>query len=190
MRNNRFCLVLFFAFCFSLLISNFACTQSVLIPFGSQWKYLDDGSDQGQAWRNFSFDDSNWKSGKAPLGYKNSKVVTTVNYGPDPDSKFITTYFRKKFRLNNPSGYLGFTLKLKYDDGGVVFVNGKEVVRINMRDGEILYKTRADGGSGEDKFFVAVDNFRDGDNVIAVEIHQSSPRSSDIIFDFDLPATK
>ena len=39
----------------------------------STWKYLDDGSNQGTAWRAPDFDDSNWKSGIAPLGYSASE---------------------------------------------------------------------------------------------------------------------
>lgn len=65
-----------------------------LVPAGSVWKYLDNGTDQGTAWRGTGFDDSAWASGPAPLGY-GDPVSTTVNYGPDPNNKYITTYFRK-----------------------------------------------------------------------------------------------
>src|SRR5439155_913020 len=42
---------------------------TTLIPVGSTWRYLDNGSNQGTAWRSVSFDDSAWKSGAAQLGY-------------------------------------------------------------------------------------------------------------------------
>ena len=38
----------------------------VAIPFGDSWSYLDDGSDQGEAWRAPDFDDASWASGAAP----------------------------------------------------------------------------------------------------------------------------
>ena len=42
----------------------------VFIPAGSVWKYLDDGSDQGTAWKEASFPaESAWASGHAQLGY-------------------------------------------------------------------------------------------------------------------------
>ena len=43
--------------------------STTLIPFGSTWKYLDDGSDLGTAWREPGFDDSSWSEGPAQLGY-------------------------------------------------------------------------------------------------------------------------
>jgi hypothetical protein len=43
--------------------------DTTLVPTGSVWKYLDNGSDQGTAWRAASFNDSTWRSGPAQLGY-------------------------------------------------------------------------------------------------------------------------
>ena len=36
---------------------------------GETWKYLDNGSDQGTAWRNVTYDDSAWANGPSQLGY-------------------------------------------------------------------------------------------------------------------------
>ncbi|MCX7008537.1 MAG: hypothetical protein NTY53_15015, partial [Kiritimatiellaeota bacterium] len=46
------------------------CARSI-IEAGSatRWTYLDDGQEPAAAWRGVDFDDANWKSGKAPLGY-------------------------------------------------------------------------------------------------------------------------
>ena len=35
------------------------------LPAGSNWRYLDDGSDQGSAWQASGFDDSSWSTGSA-----------------------------------------------------------------------------------------------------------------------------
>jgi hypothetical protein len=86
----------------------------------------------------------------------------------------------------NPQQYLGFIIKLRYDDGGVVYLNGNEIFRANMREGEVYFRTLARGGSGEDEIFISKENFRNDENIIAVAIHQSSPFSSDIEFDFEL----
>jgi hypothetical protein len=40
-----------------------------LVAAGSTWRYLDNGSDQGTAWRQSAFNDSAWSSGLAELGY-------------------------------------------------------------------------------------------------------------------------
>src|SRR5436309_15912870 len=59
------------------------CAQGILVPRGSVWKYLDNGSDQGAAWQGTNFNDSAWASGPARLGYGGDGEVTAVNYGPD-----------------------------------------------------------------------------------------------------------
>src|SRR6185436_13015468 len=69
-----------------------------VIPFGSVWKYKDDGSNQGTAWRQKSFNDSTWLSAPAEFGYGDDDEVTIVNGGP-ATNHYITTYFRKSFDL-------------------------------------------------------------------------------------------
>ena len=191
MRNTKFypysMIFLFFIF----FIVYPVLGQTVLVPFGSMWKYLDDGSDQGTAWRESGFDDGAWKSGRAKLGYGDDGEVTVVSYGPDRLKKYITTYFRHEFAAVDPAQYIGFILKVRYDDGAVVYLNGTEIMRANMPDEEIRYDTYAFGGSGEDECFLDKYLIRAGINVFAVEVHQSSPRSSDICFDLELAvATK
>jgi len=95
-------------------------------------KYLDNGTDQGTAWQASSFDDSTWASGNAEFGYGDGGEATVVSYGPSPDNKYITTYFRKAFQVTNLSAYFKFTFDLIRDDGAAVYVNGTEVYRNNM----------------------------------------------------------
>ena len=40
-----------------------------LIEQESLWKYMDDGSDQGSNWKEINFNDGDWSSGYAELGY-------------------------------------------------------------------------------------------------------------------------
>ncbi|HTD67667.1 MAG TPA: Ig-like domain-containing protein, partial [Candidatus Limnocylindria bacterium] len=65
------------------------------------WKYRDDGSDQGTAWRLPAFDDTAWASGPAELGYGDGDEATVVSFGPDPNNKFVTTYFRCAFMITD-----------------------------------------------------------------------------------------
>jgi len=164
-------------------------------PLGSEWRYLDDGSDQGALWRDPLFDDSPWSSGPAPLGYGEGDEATVVGYGADPSNKYITTYFRKTFQVADPSAYSALRLGLLRDDGGIVYLNGVEVFRDNMPDpddGEVDYLTGASwsvGGGEEDDFFgkgIDPDLLVEGENVLAVEIHQIHGSSSDLGFDLEL----
>ncbi len=73
---------------------------TTLVAAGSTWRYLDNGSNQGTAWRAFGFSDTAWKTGAAPLGYGDT-VETMVSFGPNSSKKYITTYFRQKFTATN-----------------------------------------------------------------------------------------
>jgi hypothetical protein len=170
-------------------------TNVVLVPVGSVWKYLDNGSDQGTAWAQPSFDDSAWLSGPAQLGYGDGDEATQVGFGPDPGFKYVTTYFRHEFTLGDPAPFTGLTVRLLRDDGGVVYLNGVEVFRSNMPGGLIDYLTFAATtipNTDESRFFasgVDHDLLVSGRNVLAVEIHQANRTSSDISFDLELLAT-
>lgn len=155
------------------------------------WKYKDNGSDQSTQWRARNFDDSTWASGPAKLGY-GDPAATTVSFGPSSGNKFITTYFRHHFTIADPAAFHGLGMKLLVDDGCVVYLNGNEVARRNMPDGDVNYKTLATvtvGGTDETTFFnysFSASDLVAGDNVIAVEVHQADPTSSDIGFDLGL----
>lgn len=169
--------------------------SAVLIPQMSFWKYLDDGSDQGVAWRELNFDDSRWKSGRAELGFGDGNEVTVINKTNASGTQIITYYFRKVFIVDDPSIYDSVIVNLRRDDGGVVYINGVEVFRSNMTNAPgvpIRYNDFAGDQTGSETAFYST-NFsatllRAGTNLAAVEIHQNSLTSSDISFELELIA--
>jgi len=166
--------------------------QSVLVPAGAVWKYLDTGADQGTAWRAAAFTDSGWKTGAAELGYGDGDEATLVAYGPNSTSKYTTTYFRHAFTVADPSAYGGLTLRVLRDDGAIVYLNGTEVFRTNMPTSGVAAATFASSvvlDANERTYVTAsVDPARlvAGTNVLAVEIHQSDATSSDLSFNLTL----
>jgi predicted phosphodiesterase len=78
------------------------------------------------------------------------------------------------------------------DDGAVVYLNGAEVVRHNMPAATILYTTTASSNvnSGGESVFhsfnVSPSLLVNGENILAVEIHQVSSKSNDISFNLEL----
>ncbi|NQV51380.1 MAG: CotH kinase family protein [Candidatus Marinimicrobia bacterium] len=164
----------------------------VLVAIESFWKYLDDGSDQGSAWTDPAFIDNSWNSGPAELGYGDGDEATQVGFGPDGSNKYITTYFRKTFTQDFPESIQSLTIRLKRDDGAVVYLNGNEQFRSNMPAGDIFYNSPASSAvssNDESAFFnfnVNPADLRSGENLIAVEIHQVSGSSSDVSFDLEL----
>ncbi|MCH1508377.1 MAG: lamin tail domain-containing protein [Akkermansiaceae bacterium] len=164
------------------------------IAEAANWKYLDDGSAQSTQWRARTYNDAPWASGPAPLGYDNAPA-TEISFGPDSGSKYITSYFRHTFNVADPTIFTGLTLRLLVDDGAVIYLNGEELLRQNMPSGTITSTTRAldsIGGSDEtdfDTYQLPPSHLVAGDNVIAVEVHQSSANSSDLGFDLALEAS-
>ncbi len=167
-----------------------------LVSTGSVWKYNDTGANLGTTWRATNYDDFAWSAGAAMLGYGDANGIfptTTNSYGLDPNNKYITTYYRRAFVVNEePTSYKGLTLNVQRDDGAVVYLNGVEVFRSNMPGGTVNYLTLASSGvSGGDEAAFFSTNLPSsvllaGTNFFAVELHQNTNNSSDIAFDLSL----
>lgn len=161
---------------------------TVFVDSGDDWKYLDDGSNQGTAWRSAAFNDTSWDSGPSQLGYGDGDEATVVSFGGDSRDKHPTTYFRKTFTIADPSIFEDFTLNFTYDDSTVIYLNGTEVARENI-GANPTYDEFANGNgpeNGNATRLLSPSLFLAGSNTFAVEIHQTSATSSDISFDLDL----
>jgi Calcineurin-like phosphoesterase/Purple acid Phosphatase, N-terminal domain len=175
------------------LIGNLPATN--LINHTDTWKYLDNGTDQGTAWRAAAFNDAAWAAGPGELGYGETGQGTTVSFGPSAINKYITTYFRKTFNITGINGYGDFTFSLMRDDGAVVYINGVEVYRSNLPAGTIAYNTLAPIAAADDGNTAQVFNLSkcasylvEGNNTIAVEMHQNDITSSDLTFSLQVVA--
>jgi len=174
-----------------LLVPGGALAQT-FIPLGATWKYLDDGSDAGTAWQARTFADAGWASGPAQLGYGDGDEATVVSFGGNASDKHITTYFRHHFNVADPNAVAGLELRILRDDGAIAFVNGVEVLRSNMPVGAVGFDTVATSpisGPAETElrsYFLDIAVLLPGDNVLAIEVHQSGPTSSDISLDVEL----
>ncbi|MEO5947694.1 MAG: Ig-like domain-containing protein, partial [Chitinophagaceae bacterium] len=162
-----------------------------LVAYGTSWKYLDNGSNQGTAWKTTAFNDATWASGNAELGYGDGDEATVISFGSNSNKKYITTYFRKTFTVTNAASFSLFTLNIKRDDGAVVYINGTEVFRTNMPTGTISYTSKAstdasDDGNTPQTISLPAGTCTEGNNIIAVEIHQFSGNNPDISFDLEL----
>jgi len=162
------------------------------IAKASNWSAFDLGREPAGAWKTLAYNDGGWIHGPAVLGY-GDPVSTLLNYGDDPNNKYITTYFRKRFEVANLAA-LGDSLLLgvRRDDGAVVYINGTEVARSNMPSGSVAYNTFSGSNTGSETaynpFVVSKNVLVQGVNIIAVEVHQSDLGSSDMTFDLELKA--
>ncbi len=145
------------------------------------WYYYDQGSLDNENWTAKTYSDAAWQTGSAPLGYsKNVEIATETS------KNVVTTYFRKYFNLKDAPASASLTYKA--DDGFAVYVNGQEAGRYDLKS-DATYDTYADTYAGD--FFsgeLTIDPalLVKGSNVIAIEVHNSSATSSDIVWDATL----
>jgi UDP-2,3-diacylglucosamine pyrophosphatase LpxH len=162
------------------------------------WSYKGGGTNlDAVAWKIAGYGEPSWLTLRpAPFGFgttptKNTTIPldNTAGGGGTPN-RFPTLYFRKSINIANPAIYSNFQIRAKYDDGIVVWVNGVEVFRKNITAAP-AYATLASVAIGNDiaevyTGIISTSLFVPGNNVVAVEIHQSSLASSDLFFDMEL----
>ncbi len=162
--------------------------STVLSTTGSIWSYRSDGTDLGTAWRQPGYDVSGWASGPSQLGWGGRGEATVVPSGQ------VTQYFVRHVAAPAPGSVDSYALRVKRDDGIAVYVNGTEVLRDDLPAGTLTAGTypttkvtAADGVTWKD-FTLPANAFAQGDNTIAVELHQDSRSDSRAVFDLDLRA--
>lgn len=160
--------------------------DTTLIAANAEWRYgLPEDAAVNADWRD-AFNDSAWRVGPAQLGYGDGDEATLI-----PDRPPIVL-FRKRFNVEAPSAFSKLIFRLLRDDGAVVYLNGREVFRSNMPDGEISMQTMASTAVGvedESRFFsydVSALHLRTGENIVAVQLHQVNVSSSDLSFALEL----
>lgn len=165
-------------------------TTKTIIPEGSYWKYYDQGSLDGQQWYSNGFNDESWGLGNAPLGY-GKEVATTLDYGGNAQNKYPTYYLRTTVPLSSaPTSSAVVILNYIADDGFIIYVNGQEAGRYNMPSGDVTFDmfSTTDAKSNPDRGSLKLDPtlFKSGSNLIAVEVHNFSRGSSDVMWEANI----
>jgi hypothetical protein len=90
----------------------------------ASWKYYDEGLPNGN-WRGTTYNDGDWSSGNAPLGFSAVRPVTTTL--SDGQSAY---YFRKTINIADVDApdYAIALAQVRADDGVVIYINGNEVL--------------------------------------------------------------
>ncbi|UHQ19034.1 tyrosinase family protein [Lysobacter sp. KIS68-7] len=157
-------------------------SQRNLVKAGSTWRVSDQAP---TGWTAPDFDDAGWSEAPAPLGFAPKLEAMT---GVAPGTK--VAYFRQRFDVQDPQLLRDLTLRLRVDDGAIVYLNGREMHRENF-DKQVL-KPRS--GAEELAFFpvrLSPEALRAGTNVLAVEVHQFEDNAQDdLIFDASLAANR
>jgi len=148
------------------------------------WEYFIGASAPDPDWNNMAFP-GGWTTGMGGFGFGDGDDNTTI-----PTSA-RSVYYRKTFDVIDKTKLIATVLSMDYDDGFVAYINGVEIARMNI-SGTPTYNSFASssheavmytGGTPEmfelDPVFIAT-LLIDGENVLAIEVHNQSAASSDI----------
>jgi hypothetical protein len=188
-------------------------SNQTMIAFNATWKYNYTTAFTDGTWAQPGFDDSAWSSGTGVFIQSGEPVPAgatsgTVLPAPGTLTPVNRAYlFRKTFSVNtNPATLQNLRIRHLIDDGCVIWINGQKVHRYFMNE-QANYTTAeftaggAGPGEGNFQFADAVANTANyawvdprpflvqGANTIAVEVHQSSSTSSDIMMGIEMTAT-
>jgi hypothetical protein len=167
-----------------------------LFPMANEWKFSASGTDLGVDWRLPAFDDSQWALGPALFGFEDSvpspyAFPILTPFLPPQQGGPITAYFRTVFPFTKTRGVVTLFCENLLDDGAVYYLNGAEVGRLRMPTNAVTFSTLATTVTPEGRSaFLVLDStpLVDGENFLAVEVHQSSSTSSDAVFGMALAA--
>ncbi len=161
---------------------------------GDSWKYhkgTEAPSSPAGSWHTPGFDDAAWAEGRAPFGFDNNE---DYNFGTellDMQGTYTTLFLRRRFDLPSAGSVSELEVRIFYDDGFVIWINGTELLRENVPDGEITH----DPGSTPDAIEPMdatlslpdpSEYLVDGTNTICVAMVNRSISSSDLMFDLAL----
>ncbi|MCW5556071.1 MAG: lamin tail domain-containing protein [Verrucomicrobiae bacterium] len=161
------------------------------------WRYAkgtNEASAPVEGWRSLAYPDGSWLTGNAPFGYGGGYTVNTTLTDMrrvGGSGGYSTVYFRKTFTVSADNIPNQLRLRLRYDDGVVVWINGTEVTRRNVPAGQLAFNAIASGDHPataweELTLFNTAAYLFGGDNVIAVHSINQSITSSDYYFDLEL----
>ncbi len=150
------------------------------------WRYQIGASDPPADWNTIGFNDNAWPSGPGGFGYGDGDDGTSAPSGT------LSIYYRRKFNVANLGEIVQAVLSMDYDDGFIAYLNGQEIARSSTVTGQPNWNTLVaeheatfynnaalpEAFSLNQAALAAV--LQAGQNVLAVEIHNTSANSSDL----------
>lgn len=168
---------------------------TVIIPEFAQARYFVPADDSlGTEWTRLGFADDTWDTGPTGIGYENSPrnfedLIKTRVKPSETVADGTSIFVRIPFTVDDLSTFEALTLRMKYDDGFVAYLNGTEVARASLReDGPQSYNSRGRARSNSlsaefESFSLSqhLDVLRTGENVLAIHGLNSSATNSDML---------
>jgi hypothetical protein len=173
----------------------------ILIGTDTPTKYLVPANGNlGLTWTGLVFDETGWSPGTTLIGYESPGTTGYENvFTTDVRSVMYTIrgtiYIRIPFTVTDPAAILKLTLRIKYDDGYVAYLNGKRVASRNAPTTPAWNSNAT--ASHSDSLALAFEdvditaNIPDllaGANILAVHGLNQTPSNSDFLIGVELRA--
>jgi hypothetical protein len=185
---------LFSAFIFTILLFNINVSATVLIEWNSQWSFFKGTKEPSQPitlWTENGFNASTWPKGNAPFRYGDGNGGTLLT---DMQNNYTTCYIRKEFVVNNTDDVDQLKITADFDDGFVVWINGKEVWNINTPQNYEFNQGAINSHEFGEWSGLILDkkdlSLLNGSNIIAVQGFNVSKVSTDFFLNIKLEAIK
>lgn len=178
-------------FC-SIILSSFSLTAQDIDHYETMlqnhvlWNYILPTEEPPSNWHSPDFDgfeDDDWKIGQGGIGYGDDDDNTVID-------ETISLFMRTEFEIEDLEKIKSLLLFADYDDGMVAFINGVEIVRINVSSNQnfVPFDTEADQyiepalpyGETPNSFVIDLALLQEGENVLALQIHNEDITSSDL----------
>jgi len=175
--------------------------EKVLVSEDAPKKVLIPANAIDDIWRDPDFDDTAWTSGTGGVGYERStgyERFFDIDVADQMYGRNAGCYIRIPFDLapEDLEDAGGLTLKMRYDDGFIAYLNGVEIQRV-MFDGAPSWNSEAAGNHSDldaidfETFYVsdAIDQLRLGENILAIHGLNAGATSSDFLISVELSAS-
>ncbi|MEI7055302.1 hypothetical protein WBG06_05740 [Nocardioides sp. CCNWLW239] len=130
-------------------------------------------------------------TGAAPLGWGTQDVATTFPAAAD-GTRPLATYYARSFELPADAPHQELVITVRLDDGAAVYVNGREVLRENLPDGDLTdrtYATTSVSGAAApantSTVRIPVSDLTTGTNTITAETHANWSKAPSSTFDLE-----
>ncbi|MEY2409762.1 MAG: hypothetical protein QOF48_2432, partial [Verrucomicrobiota bacterium] len=181
--------------CLGLMLAGVSARAASVsfFDYGTSWKYVlgtSEASTPMNAWRAIGFNDAAWSAGPAPIGYDTAgtpgtSVPIATTTPTSTAGNFLSIYFRKSFSIANVGEITSASLTVAVDDGAVVWLNGVEVGRVNVPDGELGFNGAAITAAEVNTLTTTniASLLVSGNNVVAVHAFNANLTSSDLVME-------
>jgi hypothetical protein len=161
----------------------------ILAARNSLWTYLAPAELPDKSWMTDpSWNDGAWQRGAAgfgaPVNLPSSGIVRAQGF-----NLRTPVLFRRTMEVSEPSVFAKIKLRLRANDGAVVWINGTEVVRRNVNDESDISRISVTAASGSQRPSVSLhdpDILKPGRNLVAVAVFAAPARTALNQFIFDL----